>query len=187
MEVPLVLLRDASPDDAEELGAMHVAAWRETYAGLVPDEMLAGLSPEGRAATWSRMLRDPSAFDGTSVRIAEATGRIVGFGASCRQRDQELEQAGFGAEISAVYLLRSHQGRGLGRALMRDMASALLRRGHAAATLWVLRENAAARGFYAHLGGELLPAEKVEPRPEATLVEVAYGWRDLALLAAGPA
>lgn len=70
---------------------------------------------------------------------------------------------------------------------MRDMASALRACGHAAATLWVLRGNLAARGFYAHLGGELLQAEKVDSRPEATLVEVAYGWRDLASLAAGPA
>lgn len=185
--MPPVSLRDASPDDAEGLGAMHVAAWRETYAGLVPDGMLAGLSAEGRAANWARMLRDPSAFDGTAVRIAEEDGRILGFGATCRQRDQGLREAGFDAEISAIYLLRSHQGLGLGRALMRDMASALRRHGHAAASLWVLRGNAAARGFYTHLGGELLPAEKVDERPEATLVEVAYGWRDLALLAAGPA
>lgn len=47
--------------------------------------------------------------------------------------------------------------------------------------LWVLRENIAAREFYRRLGGEAVP-EKEEKRANATLVETAYGWRELAQL-----
>jgi hypothetical protein len=45
----------------------------------------------------------------------------------------------------------------------------------------VLRGNESARRFYERLGGSVL-AEKTDLRPEASLDEVAYGWRDVSLL-----
>ena len=45
----------------------------------------------------------------------------------------------------------------------------------------MLRENAAARCFYERLGG-IIVCEREEEQSGATLVEVAYGWRDLSLL-----
>jgi ribosomal protein S18 acetylase RimI-like enzyme len=176
-----VLLRIASGDDAERLGALHVASWHETYKGIVPDEMLASLSVEDRTAFWSKILGNTSGCADTFVWVAEEVGRIVGFGSCGRQRDQSLSAKGFDAEISAIYILRSHQGSGIGRAIMNVMASTLCEREHRAATLWVLRENGAARGFYERLGG-ILVAEKEDVRRHATLIEVAYGWRNLASL-----
>ena len=35
-----VAIRRAEPGDAAAIAAVHVAAWRETYAGLVPERML---------------------------------------------------------------------------------------------------------------------------------------------------
>lgn len=174
-------LRRATESDAAGLAAVHVASWRETYAGIMPDAMLAGLSVEARAETWRRILGDPSVAGGTGVYIVEDQGRIVGFGSCGEQRDRYLADLGFDGEISAIYVLQSHQGRGVGRAVVREMAAALQRRAHEAVTLWVLRENAIARGFYEHLGGAVI-AEKKDERPGATLTEVAYGWRDLARL-----
>ena len=46
----------------------------------------------------------------------------------------------------------------------------------------MLRENAAAREFYRRLGGEVV-AEKEDRRENINLVEVAYGWRELPVLA----
>lgn len=181
-----VLLRVASIDDAERLGALHVASWHETYTGIMPDEMLVGLSVEKRTALWSKILGNRSDFADTAVWVAEEEGHIVGFGSCSRQRDQSLSTKRFDAEISAIYILRSHQGFGIGRTIMSAMASTLCKREHRAATLWVLRENRAARGFYEKLGG-ILVAEKKEVRQHATLVEVAYGWRDLASLITSPA
>ena len=34
----------AGPDDAEDLARVHIAAWRETYPGLLPDSYLARMS-----------------------------------------------------------------------------------------------------------------------------------------------
>lgn len=174
-------LREAVPADADALGEVHVAAWRETYAGQLPDAMLAALSAESRAAMWASVLDDPAASGTLSVIVAEAEGRIVGFGACGRQRDAALAGQGFGGEIGAIYLLRAYQGTGAGRALMCALARALAGAGHAAVSLWVLRENARARGFYEALGGEVL-GERVDDGPDGAIVEVAYGWRDLSRL-----
>ncbi len=47
-------IREARRGDCDAIGAVHVAAWRETYAGLLPEATLAGLSPQGRADMWRR-------------------------------------------------------------------------------------------------------------------------------------
>lgn len=49
------------------------------------------------------------------------------------------------------------------------------------ASLQVLRTNTAARRFYERYGAELI-AERKEARPDGVLVEVAYGWANLAKL-----
>ncbi len=175
------MLRRATIEDSGKIGAVHVASWQETYADLLPKDMLVGLSIDARSAIWAEILGDPSAFAETAAYVAEDNGSIVGFGACGSQRDPHLKGMGFDAEISAIYVLQSGQRRGFGRALMREMAKEIRMRKHEAATLWVLRENTAAREFYGHLGGEIV-AEKEDKRGKTTLVEIAYGWRRLAPL-----
>jgi ribosomal protein S18 acetylase RimI-like enzyme len=174
-------LRSAIPSDAAALGALHVASWRETYAGILPNEMLASLSVDARAAMWAGILGDPEAHAGAAVYVAEDRQRLVGFGSCARQRDEALTGLGFSGEIGAIYVLRSHQHLGIGRSIMRLLAQALLDADCRAATLWVLRENLVARSFYEDLGGTVV-GEKKDEGPDATLVEVAYGWRDLSVL-----
>jgi ribosomal protein S18 acetylase RimI-like enzyme len=175
--------RNAEPVDAPALGALHVASWRETYAGLLPAEFLDGLSPDRRGEVWSAVLQDPSIHGATAVCLAERDGEAVGFGACGSQRDAALQARGFTGEIGAVYVLRCCQGAGVGGALMRLMARALFEAGHAGASLWVLRDNIPARRFYERLGG--VPAgERSEYRDGVTLCEIAYGWSDLAPLLA---
>jgi ribosomal protein S18 acetylase RimI-like enzyme len=169
------------PSDAPALGALHVASWHETYAGILPDEMLAGLSVDSRAAMWASVIGDPETHFGTEVFVAEDGDRLVGFGSCGRQRDQSLAGLGFSGEIGAIYIMRSHQLLGIGRSIMNLMAQALLASDRPAATLWVLRENLIARKFYERLGGTVV-GEKKDETPSATLFEVAYGWCDLSVL-----
>lgn len=126
---------------------------------------------------WAAVLDDPAASRTLSVIAAEAEDRIVGLGACGRQRDAALAGQGFGGEIGAIYLLHTYQCMGAGRALMGAFAQALVGVGQSA-VMWVLRENARARGFYEALGGEVL-GERVDDSPDEVIVEVAYGWRDL--------
>jgi GNAT superfamily N-acetyltransferase len=168
-----IRFRHATPPDADALGHAHVEAWRESYAGLVPDAVLAALDPRARAALWRDVLAK-----GGAVHLAERDGAVIGFASGGPQRDTSLPYSG---EIGALYVLRSAQRQGVGRALMSVVASDLLARGHVAATLWVLEGNGSARRFYEALGGREI-ARREELRDGFSAVGIAYGWADLTAL-----
>ena len=168
------VIRRALPGDASAIGRMHVKAWREAYAGMIPDEVLAQLDPGRRAAMW----RDNLLNGRRVVFVSELEDDIVGFGACGVQRDASLP---YEQEIAALYVLRRAQRHGIGRGLMAAMASELMAQGHVAASLWVLEENAAARAFYERLGGKVV-ARREEARDGFTAIGVAYAWDDLRAL-----
>lgn len=174
-------IRAATPSDAAAIAAVHVASWRETYAGLMPEAILSALSVSERAVRWTHTLGEAASPDGASVFVAERQDEVVGFASAGPQRDRSLLAQGFTGDISAIYLLQRAQEAGAGRRLMAAAARALHDRGHRAASLWVLRENQPARRFYERLGGEQV-GEKEDRRGATTLVELAYGWRDLSVL-----
>jgi ribosomal protein S18 acetylase RimI-like enzyme len=176
-----IRFRKARPEDAAPLGALHVGSWRETYAGLLPSEELDALSADARAAMWHAILSDPAACGETAVYLAESGDEVIGFGACGAQRDGALAARGYDGEFGAVYVLRSHQGAGVGRRLMRLMAEALRAQDRRGASLWVLRENEAARTFYDRLGGTII-GEKADAQSGSIRTELAYGWRDLEAL-----
>lgn len=175
------IIRTATLADAAPLAEVHIACWLETYPGLMPDAVLERLSVPDRTKRWQAILDKPDAYNGAVVLLVERDSRIVGFGAYGDQRETDLSKLGFTGEITAVYLLRQMQKQGLGLALMAALARGLIVREHRAANLWVLRENAQARGFYGRLGGEVV-GEKEDRRDGAVLIELAYGWRDLRIL-----
>jgi ribosomal protein S18 acetylase RimI-like enzyme len=78
--------------------------------------------------------------------------------------------------------LKQAHGRGTGRKLLQTAADELIQRGHLSMLLWVLRDNTAARKFYEAMGGQYL-CEKAIDIGTQTLLEVAYGWKDLRSLA----
>ena len=164
------LFRPATGADADAIGVVHVQAWREAYAGVVPDAILTGLDPGQRAGTWRRLIEC-----GATVTLAERDGAVVGFSCGGRQRDASLAYSG---EIYAVYVLQRAQRLGIGRALMAAAAGELLARDHLSAMLWVLEANALARRFYQALGGrEILRRE--QQREGFAAVGIACAWDDL--------
>jgi hypothetical protein len=52
-------IREATEADVAGIAKIHVDTWRTNYAGIVPDEHLAGLSYEGCEASWRRRLAEP--------------------------------------------------------------------------------------------------------------------------------
>jgi ribosomal protein S18 acetylase RimI-like enzyme len=190
-----VAIRRAQAGDAAAIAAVHVAAWHETYTGLVPARMLSAFPLARRIRRWRRILTSPDPSRESAVFVATLPDRtIVGFGSCGRQPAPDLLAAGFAGEFSALYLLAAQQRRGIGRRLMTLMAQDLLARGMRGAALWVLRDNQPARRFYEALGAkpvgqrvetfdEHLTRQGARPQDDALLHELAYGWPDLALLA----
>jgi GNAT superfamily N-acetyltransferase len=160
------------------MGAAHVAVWNDTYRGIMPDSVLDGMSAEERSKSWLRRLSEPEAGGLYAILVAEQDGGTVGFAACGPQRSDELRARGFAAEFQVINLLVAAQGLGLGRRLMAQMAAAILAQGQSAASLWVVRDNPQARGFYEHLGGRIA-GTRVDARLDLNIAEVAYGWADI--------
>ncbi|UEM23636.1 GNAT family N-acetyltransferase [Skermanella mucosa] len=173
----MALIRRARPEDAAGIAEVHVASWRTTYPGMVPDGYLLGLSVPGFTQRWRRILADQSRIHGSFVAVEPPLG-VVGF-ASCGTQRTAIE--GYGGEFYALYLYDHAQGRGIGRHLMAAMANELTNYGMNSAVVWVLANNPS-RWFYERLGGCRL-AEKIIGFAGTNLTEAAYGWRDLAPLA----
>lgn len=167
------VVRAAGVEDAEGIATVHVASWRETYGGMVPDAFLESLSVSRRAAQWMSSLSDPSSVYHHAF-VAELDGQIVGFSNYGFPQEKDDE---FDGELYAIYLLKSAQGRGIGRALFTEAARRLLEFGSSSMLVWVLKENPT-RGFYEHLGGVYLREKPIEIGGRE-LMEVAYGWREL--------
>ena len=180
IDVALIHIRRAGMADAEAIAAVHVAAWRETYADLMPAETLASLSVDERAVRWRRILGEPDPAVGTAAFVACAPdAAVVGFGSCGRQRSQGLADAGFGGEFQAIYILRVAQRRGVGRALMAEMGRDLAGRGLRGGGLWVLESNQSARSFYEALGGRVIGEREDRRGGGLVFAEVAYGWARL--------
>jgi ribosomal protein S18 acetylase RimI-like enzyme len=165
------MVRPAGIDDAAAIAHVHVASWRTTYRGLLPDEFLASLGEEHYTERWTRVIGDGS----SRVFVVDEDGDIVGFASCGRERAGEI---GFAGELYAIYVLGSAQRLGHGRELVRAAAGALRAMRLEDMIVWVLRDNAAARHFYERLGGAYVRAQPITIGT-ATLEEVSYGWRGL--------
>jgi ribosomal protein S18 acetylase RimI-like enzyme len=174
---PLARPRPALVADAAEIAAVHVDSWRETYPGMLPDRYLAAMDVREYEDRWLRTIQDP--YHRSAVLVAEEDGRVVGFASSGRERDGDERYDG---ELYAIYLRRADQGRGHGRALVEAAAAGLAIRGMTSMVVWVLRDNAPARGFYERLGGVYLRERPLDLGPALDVPEVAYLWADTAAL-----
>lgn len=171
----MISIRQAGPDDADGIGAVHVAAWRNAYAGILPDTYLAGLSVARQSAYYQTGL-----MAGHVALVAEVTSRIVGFATMGRRRAGLAD-----GEIETLYVLDDWREQGAGRALMQGAAQHLASRGCRSLFLWVLRDNPN-RWFYQRLGGRELA------HGEATVAGVripktAYVWDPIDILLPTPA
>ena len=171
--MPMVI-REAMVEDSAEIARVQVDTWRTTYRGIVPQSFLDQMDYEVRAKSW----REQLAAAGSRICVAEMDGTVCGFISGGRLREPMSE---FDGEIFAIYITAEAQQHGCGRAMMRKLAGELLQDGLTSAVVWVLERNPAC-GFYARLGGELVGRQTITIGG-SDLVEVAYGWRNLRLLA----
>jgi ribosomal protein S18 acetylase RimI-like enzyme len=148
-----MICRDAVLEDGPAVGRVWVEAWRAAYAGLMPDEYLAGLDPTAALARFERALRA-----GPSLLVLEVDNAVVGFSGYGPSRDPDAgSQTG---EVIAINLVPSCWRQGLGKALLRETLQRLCLGSFTEATLWVLHGNARARLFYEALGWRLDGGER---------------------------
>ena len=175
----MITVRRARPSDAVAIGAVHVAAWRSTYPGILPDAFLAKLSVARQAVHYDHAIRG-----GIGVHVAVASGvdvplggnpRIVGFATDGRARGGIVGGRKLGeGEIETLYVLDDWRDRGIGRCLMREAAGHLAQAGCGSAYLWVLSENAS-RWFYERLGGRAAAVGTTRVAGQ-DVAQTAYVW-----------
>ncbi|AIQ34163.1 hypothetical protein R50345_05610 [Paenibacillus sp. FSL R5-0345] len=165
-------IRKATASDIDGIAFVHAMSWKTTYKGLISDEFLDAITVEARSKRWIRNFENPIKDEVMYVAEDEA-GMIIGFANGGARREPDL----YDAELYALYLLKEHQGKGLGKRLIRSVAQNLLEKNYSSFMTWVLAGNPAIH-FYHSVGGESISSIEVKIGDEL-LEEIKIGWQDI--------
>ena len=152
MSDPDVLVRTATPADAEAMARVHDRSYRTFYRGILPDEALTRRTVEERAAEWRDTIE-------SGVGVASAVligGAIVGVSFAFEDRSDEF--ASPTGNLTTLFIDPDHIRTGRGRDLLEAAVGWFRARGHTSAVLWCLEENERARRFYEAQGWSLDPS-----------------------------
>lgn len=127
-------------DFAEDFGYVIYTAWGETYRGLMPDNILDERSEE----RWIQRAKESP----ENKYIAFVNGKAVGIIGFLPQARDFVTNKNSG-EIVALYVLKEYQKQGIGKALME---TALEKISYKNVSLFVLKGNENAIGFYQKMG-----------------------------------
>lgn len=142
-------VRAARASDAPELARVQVASWRESYAGLVPDEVIAELTSPAAEKQWAgrwleAIAAPPTGRHRVQVAVTEPSsipgiepGRVAGFAAAGPATDGDL-WPGTDAELYELHVLPDVTRQGHGGRLLHAVADTLAEDGFRTACTWAL-------------------------------------------------
>lgn len=163
-----IALRLATAADAPGIAEVLVATWASTYGEALTAAHLAGRSVAGLATDWATAVE----VDPTVVAVDADAGAIIGFAQTCRSRDPGADA--HEGELAAIYVRRSWNGLGVGRALLAAAVEVLRVMGLTEAVLWVQATNVRAQRFYRAAGWRADGAVRAEPIGDRRVVVVRY-------------
>jgi GNAT superfamily N-acetyltransferase len=167
-----ITIREATVEDAHAIAMVHVATWQNSYADILPPDVLAGLSVESRTAMWEKGLSQHRGIN--FLYVAENSAKeVIGFAGGGQAHD---DIKGFAGELRVIYILESYQGLGIGRRLFEIAIGRLIDEGITSMLVWIFKDSPY-RGFYERLGGELI-GEKLYEIAGENYPAVGYGWKD---------
>jgi ribosomal protein S18 acetylase RimI-like enzyme len=141
-----VVVRRATATDAPELARVQVETWRETYRGIMRDEVLDDPgSVAKRERFWTTVLTDEHVRDRTAA-VAELEGKVVGLALAGPPLDDD---ATWTRQLYVLYTLAAVHGSGAGAALLEAVLD-----DDASVALWVADPNPRAQSFYRKHGFE---------------------------------
>src|SRR5690606_26577131 len=94
-------VRRAETSDASGITAVHDAAWRYAYEGLIPAQELNRMIARRGAAWWERAIRR-----GTGILVLDVGGTVAGYATFGPNRARDLPQKG---EVYELYLMPEYQ------------------------------------------------------------------------------
>lgn len=166
-------IRRAEAKDAHAIATVRITGWKQSYKGMMPDELLDKLDIDADAERLREAFADR---ENKSLRfVVELEGKIVGMGACGKARNTEDDRCG---EVYAIYLLNEAKGQGIGRNFMREMVEVLMANGYESLQVRVLESNEPARKFYEKLGGRVA-GKGVFTYDGFEMPDVTYVWADI--------
>jgi ribosomal protein S18 acetylase RimI-like enzyme len=167
-----ITIRPIAAADAVAVAEMHTISWRSAYRGMLRDEYLDGDIATERRQAWTCRLGTP--VDADYGFIAEAETGPVGFVYMLGGDD-----ATWGTLIDNLHVMPGLKGRGIGRRLLEAAALETARRHPGERVhLFVFDANAAARRFYASIGGREVERGLVDPPGGGSQVHWRVVWDD---------
>ncbi|HEY1819396.1 MAG TPA: GNAT family N-acetyltransferase [Trebonia sp.] len=145
-------VRAARASDAEGLARTQAASWRVTFAGLVPDAVIAQLTSDEAVGQYAQRWRDAISAPPTSkhrVHVAvEKPGEpdILGFAAAGPATDEDLWPATDG-ELYELHVLPSVAEQGHDGRLLNAVADTFAEDGFSTGYTWALSGDQARIGF----------------------------------------
>ena len=137
------MIRPMTSKDIEHVQQIVRVTWRETYCGIIPEE-LQTVFLEHSYSDMMLLMR----MTKTEMLIAESEGVPVGF-ANITKVDEDGD-----AELTAMYILPTHQQSGFGKKLFHNALSTL--KSASQVFVYVDHKNTGGRAFYEKQGFKLL-------------------------------
>ncbi|GGH33260.1 N-acetyltransferase GCN5 [Alsobacter metallidurans] len=162
-----ISIRLARSADASDVAAVHDAAWREAYWGIIPGRELERMVQRRGPDWWSRVIAR-----GGRIAVLEFDDKVRGYASYGRNR---LAVSPYRGEIFELYLAPEFQGLGFGRRLFDAARRDLIGHRMGGLIVWSLADNSRAVGFYRHLGG--IKVREMEERFGGEVRQrFAFGW-----------
>jgi RimJ/RimL family protein N-acetyltransferase len=152
----VIVVRQATVADAEEIGEAHASAWEVAYVDLFEPDVLQEAAAH-RRTMWSQRLAR-SDFDFASLLVADRDGRVLGFSEFGKDRE---EATGRG-EIFGFYLHPAAWGHGAATQLMAASLRGLANLRLDPVVVWTHPGAGRAQSFYVKSGFRATGRSRVE-------------------------
>ena len=147
---PDVSVRVGWADDAAGVAAVQVAAWRQEYAGVLPEEVLDSFDVEQFAAAWHQAMTRPSDAR-NRVLVALERNAVRGFAVTCPSPDPDSDHVGDG-ELTELVVDPAHRRAGHGSRLLQASVDTFRADKFVRATCWVATTDDVRRRFLTEAG-----------------------------------
>lgn len=166
-----IIIRESTLSDANDVAAIHVKSWQQSYRSIIDEHYLENISFSDRLELRNKILQSNDPNQIHLVAVYEET--IIGF---CDAGSAFESTANYRGEIYAIYLLEEFKKLGVGQRLLQAAHEFLAQKKLLPYIAWVLKANHSACAFYQKNGG-IVSGEKIEEIGSEPHTEVAYLFR----------
>lgn len=168
IHVDKIIIRESTLSDANDVAAIHVKSWQQSYRSIIDEYYLQNISFSDRLELRKKILQSNDPNQIHLVAVYEET--IIGF---CDAGSAFEDTANYRGEIYAIYLLEEFKKLGVGQRLLQAAHEFLAQKKLLPYVAWVLKVNHSACAFYQKNGG-IVSGEKIEKIGSELHTEVAY-------------